>query len=450
MINQPDLVIEERDEQGEPRLDLARLEPGQGALHYRPARRIQMRYRFVNRQDAPCQLWLALPPELPTQRQVQIDGLTPEPQQVADDVLGLNRLAFFTLEPGQELCFTLRAELHAVEFRPGQATGEGPLLSEAERAVYLRSTRLITVTDEVRAEALRIVGDAPTMLEQARRLYMHLVRFYRYQWPPAARGSEAMRRSRRGDCGEYSFLYAAWCRALGIPCRVMVGTFAHGQLNAHVWNEVFLDGIGWMPVDSSIFQTPLRVPLLADLDWALQRVAARFGCLPADRLVFSIDPEVPLTPAFVEQTAPDRLARDQVGGQQLAWGYESLDGSAPYMQPIYLRFPASSHPAEGVKTPLLERLLRWPVSGEVERLLGRWSFDDPLAYRLGTWLMVLGFMVGVLGTLLDNLGVAGFDLPRILGYIVANIVFIRRTGVRWWKLLLLGLFTIELIARLAG
>lgn len=450
MIDLPDLLIEERDEQRGLPLETAPLAPGQGALHYQPTRRVQMRYHFVNRQDAPCQLWLALPPELPTQRQIEIADLMPQPQQIADDALGLNRLAFFTLAPGETLSFTLRAELHAVAFLAGQSTEHGPLLSDAERAVYLRSTRLINITEEVRAEALRIVGDAPTVLEQARRLYMHLVRFYRYQWPPDARGSEAMRRNRRGDCGEYSFLYAAWCRALGIPCRVMVGTFAYGQLNAHVWNEVFVDGIGWLPTDSSIFQTPLRLPLLADLDWALQRVAARFGSLPGDRLVFSIDPEVPLTPDFVEQAVPDRLARNQIGGRQLAWGYESLDGNAPYLQPIYLRFPADSHPTKDVTTPPLERLLRWPVSGEVERLLGRWSFDDPLAYRLGTWLMVLGFLVGVLGTLLDSLGMASFDLPRILGYLVANIVFIRRTGVRWWKLLLLGLFVIELIARLAG
>ena len=46
---------------------------------------------------------------------------------------------------------------------------------------------------------------------------------YRYVYPPAERGAAAMLRDRRGDCGEFSSLFAAWCRSAGIPARIVYG-----------------------------------------------------------------------------------------------------------------------------------------------------------------------------------------------------------------------------------
>lgn len=396
-----------------------------GAVRYRLARQVEMAYEYVNNQPGPLSLWLSLPPDLPMQRNVRLEGLSPTPREITSDGHGINRLAFFQLAPGEALRFTLRADLYDASYDP-PALGSATLSPEA-REQALRSSPLIRVTDEVRAEARRIVGDATTPLEQARRLFVHLVRHYRYRYPPAARGSEAMRRSHQGDCGEYSFLYAAWCRALGIPCRVLVGTFAHGRFAAHVWNEVFIEGVGWLPADSSILQTPLRLPILADLDWALQRLGRRFGRLSGDRLAFSIDPDVVLLPPFVERPVPERADRMMMGGHDLAWGFESLHGAAPYLQPIYLRFSETRLP---LKT---------------EDYLGAWRFADPLPYRLGTWLLWGGFLIGALGTLLGLLDIEGFDLPKAAGYTLANIIFIRRTGIRWWKLGLLALFLLELI-----
>jgi transglutaminase-like putative cysteine protease len=71
-------------------------------------------------------------------------------------------------------------------------------------------------------------------------------------YPPAERGAAAMLRDRRGDCGEYSSLFAAWCRSTGIAARIVYGTWAHGRMAAHAWNEFRLDGVGWVPVDASL------------------------------------------------------------------------------------------------------------------------------------------------------------------------------------------------------
>jgi len=66
--------------------------------------------------------------------------------------------------------------------------------------------------------------------------------------------------SKRGFCGHYASAFAALMRAVGIPARVVTGyqggTFNRfadywilRQSDAHAWNEVWIDGQGWLRVD---------------------------------------------------------------------------------------------------------------------------------------------------------------------------------------------------------
>lgn len=62
---------------------------------------------------------------------------------------------------------------------------------------------------------------------------------------------------RKGVCTDYSILYAALCRAAGIPAKFVQGVPAFsilkeggGQLPyAHAWVEIKLPGYGWIPID---------------------------------------------------------------------------------------------------------------------------------------------------------------------------------------------------------
>jgi hypothetical protein len=58
-----------------------------------------------------------------------------------------------------------------------------------------------------------------------------------------------------GKCDAYSLLLAAFCRAVGIPARVVWGGMYipnyGGGFVQHAWNEVYMGEAGWIPIDTT-------------------------------------------------------------------------------------------------------------------------------------------------------------------------------------------------------
>ncbi len=76
--------------------------------------------------------------------------------------------------------------------------------------------------------------------------------------------------TRRGFCGHYASAFATLMRAAGIPARVVTGyqggtynRFADywiiRQSDAHAWNEIWIDGNGWLRIDPTSMIAPERV-----------------------------------------------------------------------------------------------------------------------------------------------------------------------------------------------
>jgi len=63
---------------------------------------------------------------------------------------------------------------------------------------------------------------------------------------------------RAGECGAHSFLLATFCRAVGIPARVVWGCMyvpnQGGSFGQHAWNEIYMGSAGWIPVDATVTQ----------------------------------------------------------------------------------------------------------------------------------------------------------------------------------------------------
>jgi hypothetical protein len=64
---------------------------------------------------------------------------------------------------------------------------------------------------------------------------------------------------RAGECGAHSFLLASFCRAVGIPARVVWGCMyvsnRGGAFGQHGWNEIYMGDAGWIPVDATAMET---------------------------------------------------------------------------------------------------------------------------------------------------------------------------------------------------
>ena len=97
----------------------------------------------------------------------------------------------------------------------------------------------------------------------------------------ANKGAVAALESLSGVCEEYATLYAALCRAIDIPTKIIEGYKVdkivveeetsyiepttgervivpekYGyEITPHVWNEIYLDDYGWLPVDTCIVYT---------------------------------------------------------------------------------------------------------------------------------------------------------------------------------------------------
>ncbi|MGH7481132.1 MAG: transglutaminase-like domain-containing protein [Longimicrobiales bacterium] len=353
-------------------------------LFVSPPRRQRFVYHSQNRCRESVDLWLALPRVRPGQQDICVEFVQKLPvgvyaisgadsfEEVHDlsQVLNepesidkINAVARFRIGSKERLKLTCTYEASAVQLaaladrskleREGWSVATSNVhLGSAEREYYLRSTRFVQKDSAVEREARRIADmdvDASSAVEPAEALVCAARLFdcltttrYRYAWPPARRGSSAMRETRVGDCGSYSCLMTAWCRSIGIPARVLIGSWARGRGQGHAWNEIHIDGIGWIPVDATVASAMKRDP--GEYDGWLDRPPGLmkrsgdefFGGVDRGRLVFSVEMEPHSLPGYTEVGAkPEDGEHSFDAGME--WGRGLMGGKVPYMQPAYPR-----------------------------------------------------------------------------------------------------------------
>ena len=282
-------------------------------------------YRYRNPGLSGMDLWVAQPVAGLTQDQVCLDGESLHPVQIED--VGSGLVARYHLGPGQTLALDWAFQpLVAAPLVRGQ--GAAPSLPEGDRIRYLRVSAQLSREPEIVARAHALAAGCENSVEIAHAFFRALVTEYSYRFPVWHRGALAMERLRQGDCGQFTVLFCAWCRAVDIPARPVIGTLlAPRRTLPHAWAEFWTDEQGWVPVDASLAQARLEPD-------------AFFGRLPADRFAFSYDIDVPLA-SYGRPVIPASfsvyLVQLRFGKRRLAWGAATLNGHVPYFQPAYPR-----------------------------------------------------------------------------------------------------------------
>jgi protein-glutamine gamma-glutamyltransferase len=180
----------------------------------------------------------------------------------------------------------------------GSLTGDYMLVQSAPLArpidvtavSHTRVRAIEALTDAARRRDLKLpAGRNPRTLEFARELrrahpldrdyaqaVLDLFRreefFYTLEPPPLGADSvdEFLFDTKRGFCGHYASAFAVLMRAAAIPARVVTGyqggLYNHfgdyrivHQSDAHAWNEIWIDGEGWVRIDPTAAIAPARI-----------------------------------------------------------------------------------------------------------------------------------------------------------------------------------------------
>ncbi|MBM4025045.1 MAG: transglutaminase domain-containing protein [Planctomycetes bacterium] len=120
---------------------------------------------------------------------------------------------------------------------------------------YLEAEEFIESDDPVLVtKAQELTKGSKDSWEAARRLNKWVAENIHYAIPGGATARKTYD-LKAGECGAHAILLATFCRAVGIPARVVWGCMYApnygGVFGQHGWNEIYMGPAGWIPVDAT-------------------------------------------------------------------------------------------------------------------------------------------------------------------------------------------------------
>jgi len=229
-------------------------------------KRVELRTTWVNVGPgtiSDLHIYVGVPPSLPEQ---EIERITwsRQPTRYLYDRYG-QRVADFavgTLRPGEgvNLGFTAVGRFWRIEYaiNPGEV-GDLEEVPEGVARLYLADGPYYRISDPlIVATARRAVGEERNPYLMALKLHDFVAGALDYEldgrWDDAA---TVLRRG-SGSCSEFTFLFVALARAVGLPARyaggaIYVPSRAPGgtfvDRTGHRWAEAYIPGYGWVPFD---------------------------------------------------------------------------------------------------------------------------------------------------------------------------------------------------------
>ena len=215
-----------------------------------------------------------------------------------------NSLLFLEAQPppanGGEVTMTFAVTRREYVNRP-----DGPHPAEANQtdakllARFRQPDQLVPLQGSIAAVAHDATKGAHTDPEKARAIYDYVTTSLHYDKSGSGWGrGDAIWAcdNKRGNCTDFHSLLIGMARSVGIPAKFEIGLpvpgdQAEGSIGGyHCWAAFYLEGIGWVPVDSS---EASKNPAKRDYF---------FGALDANRVRLSVGRDITLDPE--QQGAP--------------------------------------------------------------------------------------------------------------------------------------------------
>lgn len=167
---------------------------------------------------------------------------------------------------------------------------------EKDRMLYKAYTRADDIIPSASKEVLdllpKIIFQVKNPYRQAELIFDYFVENFKIAPKTRDAGADVLDliKRKRGDAYDFAVVYAALLRAAGVPCRALSGILidADKQTRNHWWNEFYIEGFGWIPVDTA---------LGAGMDFKAfqsERNSGKyyFGNIDAQRVAFSLSYKV--------------------------------------------------------------------------------------------------------------------------------------------------------------
>jgi transglutaminase-like putative cysteine protease len=254
----------------------------------------------INR-DQDLKVWIPVPREWDSQKNVQILSVQPEPHsQFTDPEFG-NKIFYwdfgkYPIKPSYRVDIQVRLlsyDVHAMidpsNIKPYDKTSK-------EYELYTRSEHTIHITPKVKELAKAAIGNETNPYLQAQKIFTFVhkkIRYYEdinrsldyrsldYMFSNSKIDEKSGEEYFTGDCSHYSALFVALCRSEGIPARCVYGRIGwdpslnegnsrtyseqdtalsrdgfagaqHHGLPPHMWAEFYLPDYSWIPVDAQV------------------------------------------------------------------------------------------------------------------------------------------------------------------------------------------------------
>lgn len=113
---------------------------------------------------------------------------------------------------------------------------------------------IIPNNKKVKETLKKIIGEETNTLKIIKLIYDWVGKKMIHEYPPENRSPVYAINNGKGDCLSDAYLFATLIRSAGIPVRLNSGYILYHQWKVgglHFWEDVFVPGIGWIPVDMS-------------------------------------------------------------------------------------------------------------------------------------------------------------------------------------------------------
>lgn len=229
---------------------------------------VRFEHRQVNRSDQPADIELLIAiPRSNERQQVRLCIPSPGPAEEIVDDYG-NRILHYVdraVPPGEVVAHGWIAEVSVRDYvHDGIAGRKGESLTPKRKKVYLRDGENYAIHDaSVQSLAKQMRAPSGKEEDTMRAFFDYIINNLSYHRDDVWDSAPVVLKRKSGSCSEYNYVFVSLCRAAGIPARYTGGlVLSPSRVTKydprttedavfHRWNEVYLPGRGWFPVDCS-------------------------------------------------------------------------------------------------------------------------------------------------------------------------------------------------------